>query len=93
MAVRVRRSIDKAEIMIEALLTLAASDQGMLSTEFTDLATGAEDAIDAAAPEIERLDLRVEAELAPAETTGTPLLPAVRATRLPAVPVSPSARR
>ena len=57
-AVRVRRSIDKAESMIEALLTIAVSDQGKLSTEFTDLATMAEDAIDAAGPEIERLNLK-----------------------------------
>src|SRR5580693_4379978 len=56
------------------LLTLAVSDQGKLSTEFTDLATWAEDAIDAAAPEIERLDLRVDALLDPAETTGDPQL-------------------
>ena len=61
MAVRVRRSIDKAESMIEALLTIAVSDQGKLSTEFTDLATMAEDAIDAAAPAIERLNLHVDA--------------------------------
>ena len=74
MAVRVRRSIDRAEGMVEALLTLAVSDQGKLSTEFTDLATWAEDAIDAAAPEIERLDLRVDAELDPAETAGDPQL-------------------
>jgi signal transduction histidine kinase len=74
MAVRVRRSIDRAESMVEALLTLAVSDQGKLSTEFTDLATWAEDAIDAAAPEIERLDLRVDALLGPAETTGDPQL-------------------
>jgi signal transduction histidine kinase len=74
MAVRVRRSIDRAESMVEALLTLAVSDQGKLSTEFTDLATWAEDAIDAAAPEIERLDLRVDTELDPAETTGDPQL-------------------
>jgi signal transduction histidine kinase len=60
--------------MIEALLTLAVSDQGRLSTEFTDLATSAEDAIDAAAPEIERLGLRVDAVLDPAETTGDPQL-------------------
>jgi signal transduction histidine kinase len=73
-AVRVRRSIDKAEGMIEALLTLAMSDQGKLSTEFTDLATWAEDAIDAAAPEIERLNLNVDTELDPAETTGDPQL-------------------
>jgi signal transduction histidine kinase len=74
MAVRVRRSIDRAESMVEALLTLAASDQGKLGTEFTDLATWAEDAIDAAAPEIQRLDLRVDALLDPAETTGDPQL-------------------
>jgi signal transduction histidine kinase len=74
MAVRVRRSIDQAESMAEALLTLAVSDQGKLSTEFTDLATWAEDAIDAAAPEIERMDLRVDAKLDPAETAGDPQL-------------------
>jgi signal transduction histidine kinase len=74
MAVRVRRSIDRADAMVEALLTLAVIDQGKLSTEFTDLATWAEDAIDAAAPEIERLDLRVDALLDPAETTGDPQL-------------------
>ena len=74
MAVRVRRSIDRAEAMVEALLTLAVSEQGKLSTEFSDLATWAEDAIDAAAPEIERLDLHVVAELDPAETTGDPQL-------------------
>jgi signal transduction histidine kinase len=74
MAVRVRRSIDRAETMIEALLTLAVSDQGKLSTEFTDLATWAEDAIDAAGPEISRLDLRIDTELEPAETTGDPQL-------------------
>ena len=74
MAVRVLRSIDRAESMIEALLTLAVSDQGTLSAEFTDLATWAEDAIDAVAPEIERLDLNVDARLDPAETTGDPQL-------------------
>ncbi len=74
MAVRVRRSIDRAESMVGALLTLAVSDQGRLSTEFTDLATWAEDAIDAATPEIERLDLHVDALLDPAEITGDPQL-------------------
>jgi signal transduction histidine kinase len=73
-AVGVRRSIDRAESMIEAMLTLAVSDQGKLSTEFTDLATWAEDAIDAAAPEIKRLDLHLDTKLDPAETTGDPQL-------------------
>jgi signal transduction histidine kinase len=74
MAVRVRRSIDRAESMVEALLTLAVSDRGKLAAEFTDLATWAEDAIDAAASEIKRLDLHVDAELDPAEMTGDPQL-------------------
>ena len=74
MAVRVRRSIDRAEDMVEALLLLAVSEQGTLTAEFADLATWAEDAIDGAAPEIERLELRVDAALDPAETTGDPQL-------------------
>jgi signal transduction histidine kinase len=74
MAVRVRRSIDRAEAMIGALLTLAVSDQGPASSEFIDLATLAEDAIDAVEADIERLGLRVDTELDPAETTGDRLL-------------------
>jgi hypothetical protein len=64
---------DRGTHQLRELLTLAVSDQGKLSTEFTDLAAWAEDAIDAA-PEIKRLDLRVDAELDPAETTGDPQL-------------------
>src|SRR6202042_343769 len=63
MAVRVRRSIDRADGMVEALLLLAVSEQGKLTVEFADLATWAEDAIDAAAPDIERLKLHVDATL------------------------------
>jgi signal transduction histidine kinase len=74
MAVRVRRSIDRADKMIEALLTLAVSDQGTLSAELTDMATCAEDALDAAAAQIERLGLQVDAKLHPAGTTGDPQL-------------------
>ncbi len=70
MAARVRRSIDRAENMIEALLVLAISDQGMASSELLDLSAVAEDALDLAAPAITRLGLRVEADLSPAETTG-----------------------
>jgi len=70
MAARVRRSIDRAENMIEALLILAISDQGMVSRELLDLSAVAEDALDLAAPGITRLGLKVEAELSPAETTG-----------------------
>jgi signal transduction histidine kinase len=70
MAARVRRSIDRAEHMIEALLVLAVSDQGVASSELLDLSAVAEDALDLAAPGITQLGLRVEAELSPAETTG-----------------------
>jgi len=70
MAARVRRSIDRAENMIEALLVLAISDQGVTSRELLDLSAVTEDALELAAPAIARLGLTVEADLAPAETTG-----------------------
>jgi Histidine kinase-, DNA gyrase B-, and HSP90-like ATPase/His Kinase A (phospho-acceptor) domain len=70
MAARVRRHIDRAENMIEALLVLAISDQGMASRELLDLSAVAEDALELAASGITRLGLKVEAELSPAETTG-----------------------
>ena len=71
MAIRVRRSVDRAEGMIDALLTLAVSDQdGQGLTDPVNFATAAQDAVDAAAAEIERLDLQLRTELEPAETTG-----------------------
>jgi signal transduction histidine kinase len=74
MAARVRRSIDHAETMIDALLTLAISDHGAPGSEFLDLATLAEDSLDSAAAALERLDLRVDTELDPAEIIGDPHL-------------------
>jgi signal transduction histidine kinase len=76
MAVRVRRSVERAERMIEALLTLAVSDRGELTrAETFDLATAAEDAVDAAAAHIERLGLHLSTDLDTAITTGdAPLL-------------------
>ncbi len=70
MATRVRRSIDRAEAMIEALLVLAISDQGGVTRELLDLSAVAEDALELAASGITRLRLTVDAELAPAEITG-----------------------
>jgi signal transduction histidine kinase len=70
MAGRVRRSVDRAEVMIEALLVLAISDQGGAGRELLDLSAATEDALELAAPAIARLGLTVRAELAPAETTG-----------------------
>jgi signal transduction histidine kinase len=75
MACRVRRAIDRAESMVDALLTLAISEQGHPSrSDPFDLATAAEDAIDAVAAEIDRLQLRLTADLDPAETSGDPAL-------------------
>jgi signal transduction histidine kinase len=75
MAIRVRNSIDRAEATTDALLTLAISEQGTLSmNEPFDLATAAQDAVGVAGDEIERLDLRIHADLDAAETTGDPHL-------------------
>ena len=66
MAIRVRNSLDRAESMIDALLTLAISDQGRQArTEPVNLATAAEDAVDAATADIERLGLHVRSDLRP----------------------------
>jgi len=70
MAARVRRSIDRAEHMIEALLVLAISDQGVTSSELLDLSAVAEDALELATPGITRLGLSVQPDLGPAEATG-----------------------
>jgi signal transduction histidine kinase len=75
MAIRVRRAIDRAEGMVDALLTLAVSEQGRANrAEPFNLATAAEDAIDAAAAQVERLGLRLQTALEPAETAGDPQL-------------------
>jgi signal transduction histidine kinase len=70
MAVRVRRSIERAENMIDALLTLAVSDQATAGHDPLDLATATEDALDAAAADIGQLGLHVEAQLETAATIG-----------------------
>ncbi|MGI9007611.1 MAG: sensor histidine kinase [Streptosporangiaceae bacterium] len=73
MALRVRRSVDRAEAMIEALLTLAVSEQGTARrSEPADLATAADDALEALQPQARQLDLRLRARLEPAATTGDP---------------------
>jgi signal transduction histidine kinase len=74
MAAKVARSASQAEALFEALLTLATSGQPLANTEQVDLATAAEDAIEAAAPGIRRLGLQVDTALEPAPTTGNRLL-------------------
>jgi signal transduction histidine kinase len=52
MATDVRAAVDRAEALIEALLTLARSDRGAGPRERLDVAVLAEDALDAAVPAI-----------------------------------------
>jgi len=66
----VRAAVDHAHALIEALLTLARTDRGQLDREAVDLATVAEDAIDATPPGSARL----HAALGPAVTSGDPIL-------------------
>ena len=74
MAVEVRHAVDRAEALIEALLTLARSDRGAGPTEPLDVAVLAEDALDAAAPAIRAHPVTVQAALAPAPAVGDPVL-------------------
>ena len=73
-AEKVRRSVDRAELIIDALLTLAVSNQGAGAVEPVDLATAAEDALDAVGERARRSGLRVDTELARAEVTGNRVL-------------------
>ena len=74
LAERVRRAVDRAELVVDALLTLAVSDQGTGEVEPLDLATAAEDALDAASDEARAEGIEVEAELERAEVSGSRLL-------------------
>jgi signal transduction histidine kinase len=73
-AQKVRRSIDRAEHIIDALLTLAVSNQGTGEVESLDLSTAAEDALDAMSDEARGAGLRVDTELASAEVLGSRVL-------------------
>jgi signal transduction histidine kinase len=66
----VRAAVEHANRLIDALLTLARTNGGRLGRETVDLATVAEDAIDATAPGSARLNT----SLAPALTSGDPIL-------------------
>jgi signal transduction histidine kinase len=74
MAVRVKRSVEQAEVTIEALLTLATSELGPTAQEPIDLATAAEDALDATSPATDQRHITVDAALAPALTRGDRVL-------------------
>jgi signal transduction histidine kinase len=70
MAVDIRAAVDHAEHLIGALLILACNERGLTVREEIDLATIAEDVLDAAAPG----DRQVHAALEPAVISGDPVL-------------------
>ena len=70
MAAEVRGAVDRAEALIEALLTLARSDRGATAVELADLAVLAEDALDAAGPAIRAGSLGLETALQAAPACG-----------------------
>jgi signal transduction histidine kinase len=72
MGQEVRAEVDYAEALIESLLTMARTDRGLGERDLVDLATVTEDAMDAAAlpPSAPRLNT----SLAPAPTSGDPIL-------------------
>ncbi len=74
MAAKIRRSIDQADGLIEALLTLAISEHDLTAEEFVDLAALAEDALDTARPGISEQELEMSVNLQTAETNGDPML-------------------
>lgn len=74
MAQRVKRSVERAEATIEALLTLASSEIGAAANDTFDLATAVEDALDSARPQIDQRAITVEAALEPAPTHGDRVL-------------------
>jgi signal transduction histidine kinase len=74
MAVRVKRSVERAQATVEALLTLAASELGPTTDETIDLATAAEDALDATNASIDQRQIRVDAALEPARARGDGVL-------------------
>jgi signal transduction histidine kinase len=74
MAARVKRSVERAEGIVEALLTLATSELGPAAPEAIDLATAAEDALDATHAAIDQRDIKVDAALEPALARGDRVL-------------------
>ena len=73
-AEKVRRSIERAEHIIDALLTLAVSNQRAEQRDEVDLATAAEDALDAVGEQARAAGVSVESELRWAEVTGNRVL-------------------
>jgi signal transduction histidine kinase len=69
-AERVRRTLDQAQHMVEALLALALSERAPATSEQLDLSALAEDALELAAPGIASAGLRLDTALSAATIRG-----------------------
>jgi signal transduction histidine kinase len=74
MAAEVKRSVERAESTVEALLTLATSEAGPAAHEAIDLATAVEDALDDTHAAIDQRQIKVDAALDPAPARGDRVL-------------------
>jgi signal transduction histidine kinase len=74
MADLLKRSVERAEATVEALLTLASSELGPTGQQAIDLATVAEDALDGARAVIAQRHITVDAALEPALARGDRVL-------------------
>jgi signal transduction histidine kinase len=74
MAGKVRRSIDRADNLVDALLTLAISEHEVTAKDFVDLAVLAEDVLETVTLGISQRALKASADLQPAETKGDSVL-------------------
>jgi signal transduction histidine kinase len=70
MALEVRTAVDRAETLMDSLLTLARSDQEVRATDYVDLADPVLDALDAAGPARTARGLETATELRPAPVRG-----------------------
>jgi signal transduction histidine kinase len=70
MARRVLEAGERSERLIEGLLTLARSERQLQASQPLDLSMAAADALSVAAPEVERLGLRVSSVLGAAPVAG-----------------------
>lgn len=71
---RVREAVDQSEALIDGLLTLARSDQGLTTHELVDLEAAAQDAIDQVATAARKSNIVIDADLSPGPTLGDRVL-------------------
>ena len=74
MGARIRRAVDKADTLVEALLTLAMSERELGDVSVVDLATLAEDVLDDATADVAARRLVVETVLTAAPVRGNGIL-------------------